>query len=65
MSPVGGMQKPEGRVMLDVNAPLVKVKNLKMHFPIYRGILSRRAGEVKAVDGVSLKIKKGETSKNS
>ena len=47
--------------MLDDNAPLVKVENLKMHFPIYRGILSRRAGEVKAVDGISFEIMEGET----
>ncbi len=47
--------------MLDTAAPLVKVKNLKMHFPIYRGILSRRAGEVKAVDGISFEIMQGET----
>ncbi len=61
MSPVGGMQKTEGRDMLDDSAPLVKVENLKMHFPIYRGILSRRAGEVKAVDGISFEIMEGET----
>ncbi|OUS08495.1 peptide ABC transporter ATP-binding protein [Rhodobacterales bacterium 52_120_T64] len=47
--------------MLDDSAPLVKVENLKMHFPIYRGILSRRAGEVKAVDGISFEIMEGET----
>jgi len=47
--------------MLDDNAPLVKVENLKMHFPIYRGILSRRVGEVKAVDGISFNIQQGET----
>ena len=47
--------------MLDDNAPLVKVEGLTMHFPIFRGILSRRAGEVKAVDGVSFEIMKGET----
>ncbi|MCK4861698.1 MAG: ABC transporter ATP-binding protein, partial [Rhodobacteraceae bacterium] len=47
--------------MLDDNTPLVKVENLKMHFPIYRGILSRRAGEVKAVDGISFEIMEGET----
>jgi len=32
---------------------LVEVRDLKMHFPIYAGLLSRRVGEVKAVDGVS------------
>ena len=32
-----------------------------MHFPIHGGILSRRIGEVKAVDGVSLSLQKGKT----
>ncbi len=61
MSLAGGMQTPEGRGMLDDNAPLVKVENLKMHFPTFRGILSRRNGEVKAVDGISFEIMEGET----
>ena len=47
--------------MLDETPPLVKVENLKMHFPIFRGILSRRVGEVKAVDGISFNIRQGET----
>ncbi|WP_137792258.1 dipeptide ABC transporter ATP-binding protein [Bacillus sp. E(2018)] len=41
--------------------PLVKVENLKMHFPIKGGIMSKTVGEVKAVDGISFHIKKGET----
>lgn len=41
--------------------PLVKVENLKMHFPIKGGILGKQVGEVKAVDGISFFIKKGET----
>jgi len=40
---------------------LVEVKNLKMHFPIFAGVLRRRVGEVKAVDGVSFDIFEGET----
>ncbi|MFG6495950.1 dipeptide ABC transporter ATP-binding protein [Fictibacillus sp. UD] len=40
---------------------LVKVENLKMHFPIKGGILSKTVGQVKAVDGISFHIKKGET----
>lgn len=40
---------------------LVQVRGLKMYFPIYAGLLRRRAGDVKAVDGVSFDIPAGET----
>jgi oligopeptide/dipeptide ABC transporter ATP-binding protein len=41
---------------------ILEVKNLKKYFPIKRGILfSRHVGDVKAVDGVSFYIRKGET----
>ncbi|MEJ2746987.1 MAG: dipeptide ABC transporter ATP-binding protein [Anaerolineae bacterium] len=39
----------------------VEVRNLKKHFPIFRGIFRRQVGAVKAVDGVSFDIYKGET----
>ena len=42
-------------------APLVRVRDLKMHFPIHSGILRRHTGDVKAVDGISFDILKGET----
>ena len=41
--------------------PLVRVEGLKQHFPITRGILRRQVGAVKAVDGVSFDIYRGET----
>ena len=41
--------------------PLVRVEDLQMHFPIYQGVLRRQVGAVKAVDGVSFDIRKGET----
>jgi len=40
---------------------LVEVRDLKMHFPIYGGVLRRQVGAVKAVDGVSFDIYEGET----
>jgi oligopeptide/dipeptide ABC transporter ATP-binding protein len=39
---------------------LVEVRDLKKHFPIRKGILSRVAGQVQAVDGISFTIAKGE-----
>jgi oligopeptide transport system ATP-binding protein len=39
----------------------IEVRNLKKHFPILRGIFRRQVGAVKAVDGVSFDIYKGET----
>ncbi len=41
--------------------PLVSVRDLKMHFPIYSGLLRRRVGEVKAVDGLTFDVMEGET----
>jgi oligopeptide/dipeptide ABC transporter ATP-binding protein len=40
---------------------LLTVNDLKVHFPIKKGVFSRTAGYVYAVDGVSLTLKKGET----
>ena len=46
----------------DVGEVLVKVRNLKMHFPITSGVLiQREVAHVKAVDGVSFDIRRGET----
>ena len=43
------------------NEALLKVENLKMHFPIYRGVFQRQVGAVHAVDGVSFEVMRGET----
>lgn len=43
-------------------APLLEVKDLIKHFPIHKGfIVSKQVGAVKAVDGVSFSINRGET----
>jgi peptide/nickel transport system ATP-binding protein len=41
--------------------PLLLVEKLRKYFPITGGVLNRRIGEVKAVDGVSFAVVKGET----
>ena len=45
----------------DDQKPLLKVDNLKVHFPVRRGLLQRTIGYVKAVDGVSFNVYKGQT----
>jgi oligopeptide/dipeptide ABC transporter ATP-binding protein len=41
--------------------PLLRVRGLRVHFPVYGGIARRRIGAVRAVDGVDLEIARGET----
>lgn len=54
-------------MLQDVEVPkassttLVDVKGLKVHFPIKGGILGRTVAQVKAVDGVDLFVRRGET----
>ncbi len=43
------------------NDILLTIEDLKMHFPIYKGVIRRQVGAVHAVDGVSFSIKRGET----
>lgn len=48
--------------MTQQNDILVEIKDLKMYFPITQGIVvQRHVGDVKAVDGVTFQIKRGET----
>jgi microcin C transport system ATP-binding protein len=42
-------------------ATILQAEDVKVHFPIRRGLLRRTVGFVKAVDGVSLTIREGET----
>ncbi|TNC96312.1 MAG: peptide ABC transporter ATPase [Gallionellaceae bacterium] len=49
------------RSILNPQTSLLEVADLKVHFPIRKGLLQRVVGSVKAVDGVSLTIPKGRT----
>jgi microcin C transport system ATP-binding protein len=47
---------------LQPSAPImVKTDDLKVWFPVKRGVLRRTVGHIKAVDGVSIEVRKGET----
>ncbi len=46
--------------MTDVSA-LLEVENLKVHFPIRDGLFGQVSGHVRAVDGVSIRIRRGTT----
>ncbi|MFW5900467.1 MAG: ABC transporter ATP-binding protein [Halodesulfurarchaeum sp.] len=41
--------------------PLVDIRGLQKYYPVKGGILNRKVGDVKAVDGVDLQIREGET----
>ena len=49
--------------MIDASAaePLVMVRQLRKHFPVRRGVFSRVAAQVRAVDDISFDIRQGET----
>ncbi len=44
----------------DTEAPLLSVRDLKKHFPVRGGLLKRTISHVRAVDGISFDIRKGE-----
>ncbi len=53
-APVGGVPAPKGEALLSV-------KGLEKHFPITKGLLRRKVGAVRAVDGVDFEVYRGET----
>ncbi|MDA3807787.1 MAG: dipeptide ABC transporter ATP-binding protein [Thiomicrorhabdus sp.] len=52
--------KQSFKPIIDTNA-LLQINDLKVHFPVKKGLFQRTVGYVKAVDGVTLTIKKGQT----
>jgi peptide/nickel transport system ATP-binding protein len=59
---VGSHEGGGDRVSTNGAGPLVELENLKVYFPIKSGLLlDRHVGDIRAVDDVSLTIKRGET----
>ena len=53
--------KHRSAVAIAMSEPILELKNVKTHFPVHRGFLRTRAtGVVRAVDGVSLAVQRGE-----
>jgi len=61
MSEAVGLDKAPDKGAALQEPPLVSVQGLSKHFPIYKGIFRRQAGVIKAVDGISFDIRRGET----
>jgi oligopeptide/dipeptide ABC transporter ATP-binding protein len=57
-APVGGASPTPGPGF--GAAPLVRIQGVEKYFPIYGGILRRKIGDVRAVDGVTFDVLKGE-----
>ena len=47
--------------MIEADEPLLEVTDLVKHFPVKRGVLNREIDRVRPVDGVSLRVGRGET----
>ncbi|MCZ7605825.1 MAG: ABC transporter ATP-binding protein [Planctomycetota bacterium] len=60
---IPGKKRPDRRRenMPDFDTPLLKIENLKTYFPIKKGVFRHTVGYVKAVDDVTLTVKKGRT----
>src|SRR5712691_1710318 len=46
---------------MDTSEIILEVQDLNVRFPVFGGVLLRRVGEVRAVDGVSFTVRRGET----
>src|SRR5437667_2988313 len=53
--------KPDPAPLQPAAPQIVRTDDLKVWFPVRRGFLRRTVGHIKAVDGVSIEVRKGET----
>ena len=56
-----GLPQPTPPAARETDGSLLQLADLKVHFPIHKGVLKRVVGHVKAVDGVSIDIARGRT----
>jgi peptide/nickel transport system ATP-binding protein len=52
---------PDTMTVAEGTQPLLSVRDLKVHFPIRKGVFPRTVGHVKAVDGISFDVYRGQT----
>jgi peptide/nickel transport system ATP-binding protein len=56
-----GHHPPGTQSVAEGTAPLLAVEKLEVHFPVRRGILGRTVDHIKAVDGISFNVYRGQT----
>ena len=56
-----GHHPPSTQAIAEGTVPLLAVENLQVYFPVRRGILARTVDYVKAVDGISFNVYRGQT----
>ncbi|WBB61772.1 ABC transporter ATP-binding protein [Streptomyces sp. WMMC500] len=61
MTPATPTATPTGTGAPAPAAPVLDVGGLRTHFPVRHGLLGRTVGKVRAVDGVDLSVRAGET----
>ena len=61
LSASGWSNEEDAPIVEKKNESCLDVQSLKMHFPIKKGFFKKTVGHVRAVDGLDLGIKKGET----
>ena len=55
-----GPGSPTGTSATDTSTEVIRLDGLEVHFPIRQGLLKRTVGHVRAVDGVDLRIRRGQ-----
>lgn len=56
-----GERLADATIVTDGTTPLLEVRDLKVHFPVRKGLFQRVVGHVRAVDGVSFQVYRGQT----